>query len=147
MSAAVARGEGPCAPGRSAADFVQVPQQLEGRGVSEGHVDHALVHPAGQGVDAGRLLAAARGGRADEQAEVFAVQGSAHPQLAELVDEGLPLGRVGAVAGRDAEEEGVVGLHHVGRDERDRCVLGWGVHLAQNLPGEGFFDSKSSMCG
>jgi hypothetical protein len=55
---------------------------------------------------------------------------------------GLPLGGKVAVAGWDAEEEGVVLCELVGGDERGvwRFALAGGVHLAEDLLGEGFLD-------
>lgn len=109
--------------------------------VAQGHVDHALVDPGGHGGDRGGLLAAALGARGDEEAEVLALQGAVHPQLAEAVDEGLPLRGEVAVAGGHAEEEGVVLREGVGLGEGNRGVLRGGVHLGGHFAGEGFFDS------
>lgn len=141
LTRAVAAGEGTRTPGSAAADLIETCEQGEGGGVAERNVDHALVHPAAQGGDGGRLLPTAGGGRADEQPEVLAVQGARLPQLTEMVDECLPLGRVVAVAGGDAEEEGVVGLEDVRGDEGDALVLRRRVHLAEHFLWEGLLDS------
>lgn len=115
---------------------------MEGVGIAQGDEDHALMDPGGESSDGGRLLPAAGGARADEETKVFALQGPGHPQLAQTVDEGLPLGRVVAVPGGDAEEEGVVGLEDVGSDDWDVLVGARGVHLGQHFLGQGFFDPR-----
>lgn len=58
------------------------------------------------------------------------------PLLAGLVPEGLELGGEVAVAGGDAEEDGVEGLEF-GRVVQHSVVgLGWSVHLLEDLVGE-----------
>ena len=121
--------------------LVQICQRPKRMRISQRDINHALVSPTGQRGDEGRFLPAAGAGRAGEHAEVFPREGAGHPELAELVDEGLPLGGVVAVAGGDAEEEGVVLLHVVGGDEGDGGVLAGGVHFGEDFLGEGFFDS------
>lgn len=95
----------------------------------------------------GALLAAALRGSADEDADVFAIKPARLPLLAGLVPEGFPLGREVAVAGRDAEEEGVVLFELVGRDERDGARLARRVHLGQHFLGQRLFDSVCERRG
>lgn len=85
------------------------------------------MHPAGEGVDASRLLASAHGAGADEQTEVLPVEGALLPEVAEAVDESLPLGAVVAIASWNSEEEGIIVGHFVGGDHGDGGVLGWCV--------------------
>lgn len=145
LAATVTGRKSACAPGGTTSDLVQGALDLEGGGVTEGDVDHALVNPGRKGIDAGGFLASTGGRGADEEAKVLAVQRTRHPQLAELVDEGLPLGRVGAVTGGDPEQERIVGLEDVRGDEGDRGVLRGGVHLAQHFLREGLFDSVTRV--
>ena len=86
------------------------------------------------------LLAAALRGRRDEEAGVLAVVAARLPLLARLVPKGLPLGGQVAVAGRDAEEEGVVLFELVRGDEGDRGRLAGRVHFGQDFLGKGLFD-------
>ena len=81
--------------------------------------------------------------RRDKQADVFAIVATRLPLLACLVPEGFPLRGEVAVAGGDAEEEGVVFFELVGRDEGDGRGLAWRVHFGQDFLWEGLFDSMS----
>ena len=102
-----------------------------------------MVGEGAQRRNRGALLPTARRGRADKEAGILAPQGALHPQLAGLVPEGLPLGREVAVAGRNAEEKGIVLLENGGVFESlDGGVLGRCVHLFEDLGGEGFWDSR-----
>ena len=76
LAAAVAAGEGSCAPGRAAVNLLEVAELREGCLVAEGHVDEAVVRQRRHGCDRGRLLAATLRARADEQAGVLAPEGA-----------------------------------------------------------------------
>lgn len=132
---------------------------IEGRCIPERHVDHTLMDPGREGGDGRAFLPAAHGGCADEEAEVFAVEGARLPEVAKAVDEGFPLRGVVAVAGGDAEQEGVVFGHVVRFDGRDGGVFWGGVlegllmgwwkgdglgtdHLGENFLGESLSDLK-----
>lgn len=93
------------------------------------------------GGQSGALLPAALRGGADEDADVLAGEAAGLPLLAGVVPEGLPLGGEVAVAGGDAEEEGVVLLELVRGDDGDGSGLARGVHLGEDFFGEGLFDS------
>lgn len=73
-----------------------------------------MVSESGHGRNGSRLLATALGAGADEQAGVLAPEAAGLPLAAGLVPEGAPLGWEVAVAGWDAEEEGVVLLERLG---------------------------------
>lgn len=88
--------------------------------IAQRHIDDAMMRHGAHGRDDGALLPAARRSRGDEDAGVLAPIGAVGPLLAGVVPEGLPLGGEVAVAGRDAEEEGVVLRELVGRDFGDR---------------------------
>ena len=85
------------------------------------------MHPRGEGVDGGGFLPATLCSRANEEAEVLAVEGALLPEGAETVDEGLPLCGVVAVAGGDAKEVGVVFSHVIGGYHGDGGVFWGGV--------------------
>ena len=133
-------GESPRAPGAPTPDLVQVGQFAKRRGVTERHVDEAVVRKGAHDRQGRALLAAALRGRRDEEAGVLAVVAARLPLLARLVPKGLPLGGQVAVAGRDAEEEGVVLFELVRGDEGDRGRLAGGVHFGQDFLGKGLFD-------
>lgn len=99
------------------------------------------MHPGAEGLQCRGFLAAAGGACGDEQPKVLAVQGAGLPEAAEAIDEGLPLRAVVGVAGGDAEEEGVVLGHGIGRGDWDGGVLLWCVHLLQDFGGERLLDS------
>ena len=75
--------------------------------ITQGHKDDPVMGQGGHARDGGGFLPAALGGRADEEAGHLAVEAAALPEPAGLVPEGLPLGGEVAVAGGDAEEEGL----------------------------------------
>ena len=100
-----------------------------------------MVRKGAHGRQRRALLAAALGGRRDEDADVLAVVAARLPLLAGLVPKGLPLGGEVAVAGRDAEEEGVVFLELVRGDEGDGGRLAGCVHFGQDFLRKGLFDS------
>lgn len=129
LTAAITTGEGACTPWATATDFLELGHERICPCVSKRDVDHALVNPGGEGGDSRGLLATAYGGGADEQAEVLAVEGARHPKLAELIDEGLPLGRVDAVASGNSEELALVSLDRLWHSrilrEDDRNINKW----------------------
>ena len=139
---AIAVGESTRAPSRAATDLAVVTEKVEGSLVAERHVDDAVVGEGAHGRDSGALLSTALGRGADEQTCVLAPEAAGLPLLASVVPEGPPLGREVTVAGRDAHQEGVVLLEggwvgHLG----DRGVLLGGVHLGQDILGEGLGDA------
>ena len=87
------------------------------------------------------LLPAALGPSRDEEAGVFTPVATGGPLLTGGIPEGLPLGRKVAVAGGDAEEEGVIALESVGGDGGDVEFWG-GVHLGEDFGREGLRDSS-----
>jgi len=134
---AISTGKGTRTPGATTVDLLEVGELGERLGVSQGHVDDAVVSEGGHGREAGRLLAAALGAGGDEEAGKLAPEAAAGPLLASLVPESFPLGRKVAVTGGDANEEGVVLLED-GRvvEDGDVCGLGGGVHLGEDFLGE-----------
>ena len=67
----------------------------------------------------GAFLSSSLGGRADEETNIFPIVPASLPLLASRVPKGFPLGGEVAVAGWDAEEEGVIFFELVGSDEGD----------------------------
>ena len=114
-------------------DLGEVGELLEGLCVPEWYVDDAVVGQGTHGSQGGALLSSTKASSRDKQASVLAVERTLLPELAGRVPKGLPLSREVAVTGGNAEQEGVIGLEDVGRDEGDRLVLAWGVHLAEDL--------------
>lgn len=137
LAAAICAGESSRAPGRATVDLLEVGELRKYGLVAQGNVDEAVVGQSRHGGDGCGLLAAAEGTGADEETGVLAPEGALLPLLASLVPEGLELGREVAVAGGDAEEDGVVRLE-IGGVVQDRNVggLGRGVHLAEDVVGE-----------
>lgn len=141
LAGAVSTSEGTGTPGAAATDLGEVSEETEGLGVAEGNVDDAVVGEGGDGVLSSGLLATAEGGGRDKDTGHLAPEATGSPLLAGLVPEGLPLGGEVAVAGGDAEEEGVV-LLELGGVLEDGHVggLGGSVHLGEDLLGEGLGD-------
>lgn len=140
-------GESSRTPRRPTTNLLKVRQRRERRGVTQRHVDHAVVREGAHGRQRRALLPAALRGRRDEEADVLAVEAARLPLLARLVPEGPPLGREVAEAGRDAEEEGVVFLELVGGDDGDGGRLAGGVHFLEDFLGEGLLDSMNEKNG
>lgn len=120
-------------------DLFQVRQEPEGSLVTEGNEVETVVSESAHGSNGGRLLTTTQGTRGDEQTGILAPVAAGGPDAAGLVPEGLPLGREVAEAGGDAEEDGVV-LEQVSRLSNGVRGLGRGVHLAEDVGGEGFGD-------
>lgn len=92
------------------------------------------------GCDGSRLLPTSHGSGAYEERGVFAVEAARLPEATRLVPECFPLPRKIAIAGWDAENEGVIFFENVWCD--GRVVRFWGsIHLAEDFLGEGFGDS------
>ena len=142
-----AYGKGAGAPRGATVHFVQVGELPEDGLVAQGDVDHAMMGECAHGGDAGGLLAASQSGGGDEEADVFAPEAALLPLASGTVEEGLPLGGEVAVASGDPEEDTVVLLKLVGRDDGDFRVLWWGIHLVENLLGQGLLDSGRMMSG
>ena len=87
------------------------------------------------------LLPPALRPRRHEHARILAPVAARAPLLAGLVPEGFPLRGEVAVAGGDAEEEGVVAFELVRGDCGDGGGFGGRVHFGQDFFGEGFGDS------
>lgn len=134
--------KGTGSPRRTTPRSTEVHHRSEYGRITQRNVDDAVVCEGAHHRDARRLLAAAQGRGGHEQARVLAPETAGLPLVASLVPEGLPLRRHVAVTGRHAEEEGVVGLERLGvAEDFDVAGLRWGVHLAEDFVGEGFFDS------
>ena len=123
-------------PGTPTSDLAHIAQDVKGGLVAEGHVDDSMVREGTHRRYDGALLSATHRCRADEEAGVLAPQGALHPQLTRPVPEGLPLAGEVAVAGGHAEEKGIVLLQH-GRvvEGGDAAVLGWSMHLFEDVVG------------
>ena len=121
----------------------QIGQGRKGRGVTQRHIDHAVVGEGAHRRQRRALLAPALGSGADEDANVLAVVAAGLPLLPRMVPEGFPLVREITEPRRNAEEEGVIFFELVGGDEGDGAGLAWSVHLGEDLLGEGLFDSTS----
>ena len=101
-----------------------------------------MVHKRAHGVHGRALLPATLCGRADKHTRVLAPVRAVLPLAAGLVPEDLPLGREIAVAGGDAKEDGVVSLEGLRvREDLVAGLGGGGVHLQEDLGGQGFLDS------
>ena len=121
----------------------QIGQGRKRRGVTQRHIDHAVVGEGAHRRQRRALLSAALGSGADEDANVLAVVAARLPLLPRLVPKGFPLGREITVPRRNTEEEGVILFELVGGDEGDGAGLAGSVHLGEDLLGEGLFDSTS----
>lgn len=134
-------GEGAGTPGAATTDLRVVTEEVEGGLVAEGNVYDTVVSESAHGGERGALLSTTLGGGRDEQTSVLAPEGTSLPLATGLVPEGAPLGREVAVAGGDTEEEGIVLLEDGGVGEGgDGAILGRGVHLGEDLLGEGLLD-------
>lgn len=109
--------------------------------IPQRHINDAMMRKGAHRRDRRALLPSPLRSRGDEQPAVFAPIAAVLPLFARLVPEGFPLGGEVAVAGGDAEEEGVVVFEGVRGDEGDGGVLAWRVHFGEDFLGEGFFDS------
>lgn len=118
-------------------DLFQVRQEPEGSLVAERNEVETVVSESAHGSNGGRLLTTTQGTRGDEQTGILAPVAAGGPDAAGLVPEGLPLGGEVAEAGGDAEEDGIV-LEQVSRLSDGVGGLGGGVHLAEDVGGEGF---------
>ncbi len=134
-----AYSEGTSTPGATTADLLEVGKNREGGLVTERHVDEAVVSESAHGGNDGGLLATTGGAGGDEDTGILAPVTTGGPDGAGLVPEGLPLSREVTVAGRDAEQDGIV-LQKVGRLGNWVVGLGRGVHLGQDLLREGLGD-------
>lgn len=93
-----------------------------------------MVDERAQGRDRSRFLSTTDCPRRDEQACMFPHEGARGPQTSAAIPEGLPLGRKISKASGDAEQDPVV-FGQIGGTREDLwlTVLGFGVHLAQDL--------------
>lgn len=109
--------------------------------ISEGHVDDTLVSKGAHRRDDGALLTTTLASSRHEDTGKLSVVCTSSPLLASAVPEGLPLRGEVTVAGGDTKEEGIelLELRGVGED-LDVGGLGRGVHLGEDLIGEGLLD-------
>ena len=135
MWVGVTHSESPSAPRAATSHLIQVGKSPERSRVPQGHIDDAVVGQRAHCRKRRALLASALGGGGDEDAGVLTSVAPGLPLLAGLIPEGLPLGGEVAVAGGDAEEEGVVFRELLGGDEGDGVGLAGGVHLAEDFLG------------
>ena len=119
----------------------QIGQGRKRRGVTQRHIDHAVVGEGAHRRQRRALLSTALGSGADENANVLAVVAARLPLFARLVPEGFPLIWEITESRRDTEEEGVILFEFVGGDEWDGAGLAGSMHLGEDLLGEGLFDS------
>ena len=116
-------------------DLVEVRELAKGLRIAQGNDVDAMVHERRKRRDDRRLLAAAERGGRDEHGRELARERAGRPELAGRVPERLPLGGEVAVAGGDAEEEGVELGEVAGREDRVRG-LGGRVQLGEDVLGE-----------
>lgn len=134
LARTVTTSESTRSPGTTTADRIQVGQDAEGLGVSEGHVDDAVVGEGAHGGESSGLLATSLRGSGDEDTGVLAPETTGAPLLAGLVPESLPLSGEVAVSCWDADEEGVILLEHAWVfEDGDICGLRRSVHLGEDL--------------
>ena len=122
-------------------NLLQVGQLSEGDLITEGDVDETMVNKGAHGGDSGRLLTTAGTTRRDEETGILAPVATSGPDGACPIPEGLPLCREVAVTSGDTEQDGVV-LEKIIRLCSRVVRLGRGVHLCQNIVGEGLGNSK-----
>lgn len=141
MKIAKTYSKGTSTPGATTVDLTQVGQLTEGGLVAQGNVDQAMVSKSAHGSESSGLLATTLGTGRDKQTGVLAPVATSGPDTTGLVPESLPLGGEVTVAGGDTEEESIV-FGEVFRVSQhgDGGGLGRGVHLGQDLVGEGLGD-------
>lgn len=133
--------KGTSTPGATTVDLTQVGQLTEGGLVAKGNVDQAMVSKSAHGSESRGLLATTLSTGRDEQTSVLAPVAATGPDTTGLVPESLPLGGEVTVAGRDTEEESIVfGEVDWVTQNGDGGGLGRGVHLGQDIVGEGLSD-------
>lgn len=120
-------------------DLREVGQEREGGLVAQRNVDQAMMGQSAHGSDSGRLLTTAEGASRDEETGVLAPETALGPDAAGLVPPSLPLGGEVTVAGRDAEEEGIV-LEQLLWLRNGVGGLGRSVHQGENIVGQGLRD-------
>ena len=118
----------PSAPRGAAPHLLQTAQDRETGLVPQRHINHPMMRQRAHGRNRRALLSSSLGARAHKQTSVFAPIGAGLPLFAGVVPEGFPLGGEVAVAGRDAEEEGVVVFEEVGGDGGNGVGFWGGVH-------------------
>lgn len=125
-------------------DLVEVGQEGEGGLVAQRHVDQAMVSEGAHGSNGGRFLATAESTGGDEDTGMLTPVATGGPDRAGLVPEGLPLRGEVTVASGDTEQDRVV-LEQVVRLDNGVARLGGGVHLDQNIVGEGLGDPSEAV--
>lgn len=116
-------GKSASAPSAPATNLANIGQNGGSRLEAKGHKDDAVMGQRTHGRQHGALLPTAKRRRAHKDAGVFAPVAALHPLPTGMVPEDLPLGGEVAVAGRDAEQEGVELGQHLGGDVGDVIVF------------------------
>lgn len=115
---------------------------MEGSLVPERDIDEAVVRERAHGRNRSALLSTALGRSANEDTSILAPVFTLLPLSTSLVPEGFPLRGEVAVAGRDAEEDGVVLLEDGGVGQGwDRVVFRGSVHFGEDFLGKGLLDA------
>lgn len=141
LSAAIRTSKSTSTPWRATVNLSHVAHLVERLGVTEWDVNNAVVGEGAHGSNSGGLLTTSHGAGGNEDSGVLAPETASSPEAAGLVPESLPLTWEVAVAGWDANEEGVVGGEDGWGDGWDGCVLWWCVHLGQDLLWESLWNS------
>lgn len=89
LARAVTSGEGTRTPGTTAVNLAQAGHLGKGLGVTEGHVDDAVMGEGRHGGEGGGFLSTTEGTGGDEESGQLAVETTRGPLLASLVPEGL----------------------------------------------------------
>ena len=133
--------ESTSAPWTTAANLRQITEQRERSLVAQRHKDDAMVRQRGHGSNGRGLLPTTHRSGGDEYTSVLPPIATLLPDASRLVPERLPLSREVAVAGWDAEKEGIVLLKLVWVAENgDALVFRRSVHFLQYVFGESLFD-------
>ena len=139
LARAIGTGKGTSTPGATTVNLVEVGKEGEGGLVAQRDVNEAVVGEGAHGGDSSGLLATTGGTSGNEDTGVLAPVAASGPDRASGIPEGLPLSREVTVAGRNTEKDGIVLQEVLGLSNGVRR-LGGGVHLGQNLVGEGLGD-------
>lgn len=106
----------------------QIGKLTKARRISKRNIDDTMMGERTHSSQRRTLLSTTLCASRDEDTSVFTPVAASSPLAAGGVPESLPLCREVAVAGGDAEEEGVVGLEGLGVDDWV-FGFGWCVHL------------------
>ena len=120
-------------------DLGEVGQLGKAMLVAQRNVDEAVVSEGAHGGNSSGLLTTTESTGGDEQTSVLARVATSGPDGARGIPEGLPLSGEVTVTGGDTEQDGIV-LQKVVGLSNGVVGLGRGVHLGQDLLGEGLGD-------